>query len=153
MCCRAHGIDCDVMPARAVRQLDAYRAVILGTALYMFHFHKDAKQFLVRNQVVLCNGLPIAIFAGGPTGEGKAEEWGEVRKHVDADLAKMPWLQPASLFIIGGRHDPDRLRFPWNLVPALKQMPPSDLRDWQAIRSWAGDMAEKIAAGTLGKSS
>jgi menaquinone-dependent protoporphyrinogen oxidase len=43
--------------------------------------------------------------------------------------------------VIGGKFDPNRLRFPWNLLPALRNMPPSDLRDWEAIRAWASRLA------------
>jgi menaquinone-dependent protoporphyrinogen oxidase len=37
----------------------------------------------------------------------------------------------------GGKFVPKKLRFPLNLIPALKQMPANDLRDWVAIRAWA----------------
>ena len=45
---------------------------------------------------------------------------------------------------VGGRFDPAHLRFPWNLIPALKNMPASDLRDWEAIRAWAGSLVEQF---------
>ena len=38
--------------------------------------------------------------------------------------------------LVGGRFDPARLRFPYNLIPALKQAPASDARDWEEIRAW-----------------
>jgi hypothetical protein len=46
--------------------------------------------------------------------------------------------------VVGGRFDPDRLRFPWKLIPALKHMPASDLRDWEAIRARANRMAAQL---------
>ena len=36
------------------------------------------------------------------------------------------------------------LRFPMNLIPALKQMPASDIRDWTAIRAWASDLVTQL---------
>jgi menaquinone-dependent protoporphyrinogen oxidase len=56
---------------------------------------------------------------------------------MNAELAKFAWLQPVSVLLVGGRFDPARLRFPYNLIPALKHAPASDARDWEEIRGWA----------------
>ncbi len=137
---RAHGLEVDLQPMRNVRTLDGYRAVVLGAPLYMFHLHKDAQNFLSKHQNVLKNGLPAAIFAGGSIENADAEESKEVRKQLDQELAKFSWFQPVAVEVIGGRFDPANLRFPWNLIPALKMRPPSDFRDWPAIRAWAGSL-------------
>jgi hypothetical protein len=31
-----------------------------------------------------------------------------------------------------------------NLIPAMKKMPASDIRDWTAIRKWATELAAKL---------
>ena len=36
-----------------------------------------------------------------------------------------------------------------NLIPALRRMPPSDVRDWTAIRTWASGLAGEPATGAL----
>jgi menaquinone-dependent protoporphyrinogen oxidase len=147
---RSQGLAVDLQPARNVRTLEGYRAVVLGAPLYMFHLHKDALRFLSQHKKALTGGLSVAIFAGGPydSGEEKASQdekvWQEVRRQLDQELAKFPWLKPVAVEVIGGRFDPARLHFPWNLIPALKQMPPSDLRDWGAIRAWASSLATKF---------
>jgi menaquinone-dependent protoporphyrinogen oxidase len=46
--------------------------------------------------------------------------------------------------MVGGKFDPAKLRFPYNLIPALKKMPASDLRDWVAIRAWASSLAARF---------
>jgi menaquinone-dependent protoporphyrinogen oxidase len=151
---REQGLTVDLQPARDVRTLDGYGAVVLGAPLYMLHLHKDALRFLSRHQQALTGGIPIAVFAGGPfdSADEKASEsesaWQEVRKELDQDLAKFPWLRPVSVEVIGGKFDPSRLHLPWNLIPALRHMPYSDLRDWEAIRRWA----RSLAAGTLAAS-
>ncbi len=143
---RDHGLAVDLKRARDVRALDGYRAVVLGAPLYMFRLHGDALRFLSRHQQALKGDLPIAIFAGGPFGEGAGEAWQEVRQHLDRELAKFPWLRPVSVEVIGGRFDPARLRLPWSLIPGLRRMPPSDLRDWEAIRGWARSLAASMQA-------
>jgi menaquinone-dependent protoporphyrinogen oxidase len=138
---REQGLAVDVQPARKVRRLAGYRAVVLGAPLYMFHLHRGAQHFLSRYRKVLTGGMPIAIFSGGPMGKGDEDEWQMVRKQLADDLAKFTWLKPAAVEVIGGRFDPQHLRFPWNLIPALKSMPATDFRDWPAIRAWANSLA------------
>ena len=141
---RENELVVDLQPAQNVRTLEGYAAVVLGAPLYMFHLHKDALRFLSRHQKALTRGLPVAIFAGGPIETSDENGWQEVRKQLDQELAKFPWLRPVAVEVVGGRFDPTRLRFPWNLIPALRRMPPSDLRDWAAIRSWASSLALKL---------
>jgi menaquinone-dependent protoporphyrinogen oxidase len=141
---RERGLTVDLQLARNVRKLEAYRAVVLGAPLYMFHLHKDALRFLSRHQHALTSGLPIAIFTGGPIEADNGKEWQETREQLDRELAKFPWLEPMVIELIGGRFDPTGLRFPWNLIPALKHRPPSDLRDWEAIRRWAISLAAQL---------
>lgn len=144
---RERGLVVEVQRAREVRSLDGYGAVVLGAPLYMFRLHKDGVRFLSRHQQALSGGLPVAIFAGGPIasedGNAGVDEgaWQDVRKQLDQELGKFPWLRPVAVEVIGGKFDPNRLRFPWNLLPALRNMPPSDLRDWEAIRAWASRLA------------
>lgn len=136
-----HGLMVDIQPARNVKTLDGYSAVVLGAPLYMFHMHKDALHFISRYRQALSSGLPLAIFAGGPFGSGDEKEWKEIRRQFDQELARVAWLKPVAVELVGGRFNPAKLHFPWNLIPALKQMPSSDLRDWTAIRAWASSLA------------
>jgi menaquinone-dependent protoporphyrinogen oxidase len=136
---RDEGLVVDLQEARKVQILTEYQAVVLGAPIYMFHLYKDALNFISRHKNTLMNGLPIAIFAGGPIEAGK-DQWGDISKQLDQELAKFPWLKPIAVEIVGGRFDPMKLHFPYNLIPALKQMPAADLRDWTAIRVWASEL-------------
>lgn len=140
---RNEGLTVDLQEARKVQSLTGYQAIVLGAPIYMFHLHKDALNFISRHKDTLMDGLPIAIFAGGPI-EADKDQWGDISKQLDQELAKFPWLKPIAVEIVGGRFDPTKLRFPYNLIPALKQMPAADLRDWTAIRSWSNDLVYKL---------
>ena len=141
---RSQGLAVDCEPIRSVRTLEGYSAVVLGAPLYMFHWHKDARRFLSQHRKILADNLPVAIFAGGPFDKGDENVWHEVRAKFDLELAKFPWLTPVSVEIVGGKFDPAKLRFPYNLIPVLKKMPASDLRDWVAIRAWASSLAAQF---------
>ena len=132
---REAGLEVVVQPLRSVESLAPYHAVVMGAPLYMFRWHKDALRFLSRHQAGL-QGRPVAVFALGPFND-KEEEWKEVRSELDKALAQFPWLVPAAITVFGGKFDPTSLRFPFNLIPAMKQLPSSDIRDWTAIRNWA----------------
>jgi menaquinone-dependent protoporphyrinogen oxidase len=138
---RESGLEVDLQPLREVRTLAAYHAVVVGAPLYMFHWHKDARNFLARQRKVL-EGLPVAIFALGPF-HADEKEFEGARGQLDKELAKFPWLSPVACEVFGGKFDPQKLTFPHNLVPALKNMSPSDARDWPAIRAWASGLALK----------
>ena len=51
---------------------------------------------------------------------------------------------PRAIASFGGKFDPRKLTFPYNLVQALKSMPASDVRDWTAICAWASDLATQF---------
>jgi menaquinone-dependent protoporphyrinogen oxidase len=139
---RERGLAVDIGPMRDVRTLDQYHAVVLGAPLYMFHWHKDALHFLARHRVALTQ-RPVAIFALGPFHADEKEFQG-AREQLDKELAQFPWLAPRAIAIFGGKFDPEKLSFPHNLLPALKNMPASDVRDWTAIRAWASDLAAQF---------
>ena len=139
---RERGLEVELQSAGELRSVEEYQAVVLGTALYMFRLHKDARRFLARRRATLAE-RPVAIFALGPFND-EEKEWQGVRAQLDKELAKFPWLAPVAKQVFGGKFDPAKLRFPYNLVPALKRLPASDIRDWKAIHNWASDVAEKL---------
>jgi menaquinone-dependent protoporphyrinogen oxidase len=140
---REAGLEADLLPLREVHELTGYKAVVLGAPLFMFHWHKDALNFLSQH----CKALverPVAVFALGPVHEPHdAEEWQSSRLQLDKELARFPWFQPVALEMFGGRYDPQDLRFPLKMFAGSE--PASDIRDWTAIRAWAADLVGKLS--------
>ena len=62
---RQAGFEVEINPAREVKKLDSYQAVVLGGALYMGRLHKDARKLLASRCGELTS-LPLAVFAMGP---------------------------------------------------------------------------------------
>ena len=140
---RESGLEVDLQQLRQVHSIDQYRAIVIGAPLYMFRWHKDALNFLSRYHTSLTT-RPVAIFALGPFHADEKEFQG-AREQLDKELAKFPWLTPEAIEIFGGKFDPEKLTFPHNLVPALKKMPASDVRDWTVIRAWANGLVSLFA--------
>ena len=135
---RAGGLTADLKPAKEVRSLEGYGAVLLGAPLIMFRWHKDAHRFLSRQQKALVE-RQVAVFALGPTHDPHDEaEWKDAQKQLAKELAKHPWLKPVEVKMFGGKYDPAKLRFPLSLMAG--QVPASDIRDWGAIQAWAGGL-------------
>ena len=133
------GITVDVQQAREVRSLVEYDAVVLGAPLYMYRWHKDAHNFLKRHRKSLMQ-LPAAVFALGPVHDPHDEqEWQDSRAQLDKELEKHPWFKPVEIQMFGGRFNPDKLRFPINLMAGSE--PATDIRDWSAIRTWGSSLA------------
>ena len=70
----ALAVDC--RPLKDVQTLEGYTAVVLGAPLYMFRWHKGAKQFLSRHRQALME-RPVAVFAMGPL-KDEAKDWQDV---------------------------------------------------------------------------
>ena len=139
---RECGLAAELQPMREVRSLAGYSALVLGAPLYMFRWHKDARRFLSRHRKAIAE-RPVAIFALGPVHDPHDEsEWESSRAQLDKELAKYPWLEPLALEIFGGKFDPENLRWPINLFAGSE--PATDIREWEAIRTWAGELAAKF---------
>lgn len=135
---REGGLSVDLAPLREVRTLAGYDAVVVGAPLFMFHWRKDALDFLSRHRKALAE-RPVAIFALGPTHDPyDAKEWPDSRAQLDKELAKYPWLTPVAIEIFGGKYDPSKLGRVLKLFAG--KAPATDIRDWTAIRSWAASL-------------
>lgn len=141
---REGGLAVDLRLLREVRSLEGYSAVVIGAPLFMFRWHKDAKRFLSRHREALLE-RPLAIFALGPVHDPHdEEEWQNSWSQLDEELAKFPWLKPAAIEMFGGKYDPQKLRFPINVLAG--DAPATDIRDWDAIRAWAADLEPILTA-------
>ena len=140
---RDNGLEADIQPLKEVRSLDGYNGVVIGAPLIMFHWHKDALRFLGKFQKAL-TGVPTAVFALGPMTPGKDQEFIDARAQLDKELQAYPDFKPVEIQIFGGKFDLAKLGFPMSLF--MKDIPPSDIRDWDAIRAWAAGLKDKLAA-------
>jgi menaquinone-dependent protoporphyrinogen oxidase len=68
---RVAGLEVDVRRAREVRSLDRYRVVVLGSAVYMARWRRDAMRLLRRRREL--GEREVWLFSSGPLGEDKDE--------------------------------------------------------------------------------
>jgi menaquinone-dependent protoporphyrinogen oxidase len=131
----------EVRPAGEVDGVDEYAGVVLGGAIYMGRWHRDARAF-AKHFADELSGLPVAVFALGPI-DDVAEHRAGSEKQFRAALEKLPF-EPVSTRLFGGVVDPRKLHFPFNRMPA------ADVRDWDAVRAWSLEAADRLQAVPAG---
>lgn len=116
-------------PARDVRSLDDWDAVILGSALYAAYWRKDARQFTERFRDDL-KARPLWLFSGGPLDRRLAKTDQPITPH-GAEITAGLGARAHRTF--GGRLSPDAA-----VEPQVKQTHRmGDFRDWQSIVEYA----------------
>ena len=145
---KEQGLEVEVKPAREVRSLDGYGAVVLGTPLYMGALHKDVRALLGRNKEAL-EHMPFALFALGPI---KADDGVDgSREQLFTALAKLTLPTPVATAVFVGAYDPARLGFKDKMIAALPASPlhgetAHDERDLETIRGWARTLPAELGA-------
>lgn len=143
---RLAGLGVDVQRARDVRSLEAYRAVVLGSAVYMARWRRDALRLLARQRDLAQR--EVWLFSSGPVGkdtgepEEKVERWTKP-KRVQRLAARIGAHEHV---VFGGRVSDEvggflRKKMAQNTPPELR-----DRRDWSAIEAWAQKIAASLRA-------
>jgi menaquinone-dependent protoporphyrinogen oxidase len=134
---RASGIDADVVPAREVRDLRGYDAVIVGGALYAMRWHADARRFVIRHAAAL-RERPVWFFSSGPLDDSADKK----------DIPPTPQVQQLMAFVgagghvtFGGRLAPDAPGF---IARSMARTHGGDFRNDARIDAWALDVARRI---------
>ena len=140
---RQAGLPADVLPVASVGDLNAYEGVVLGSAVYMGQWRKEAARFLQANETALAGKL-VWLFSSGPTGEGDPVElvqgWqlpGKLRPIADRIGAR-------DIAVFHGAVDVAKLNFFERWILKNVKSPIGDFRDWEAIRSWTMGIAEAL---------
>lgn len=157
---REEGFDVRVANAKKekIKDISEYELIVVGTGMRMGKWTDEADDFLKKFQKEL-QQKKLAIFASTmktvSEREGKTEDVAKMRKEALEDKVAQYNLHPISLGFFGGVLDYNKMGFLFKktmsfLKPQLeqdgfKQTQPDlyDLRDWDQIRTWAKELANK----------
>jgi len=140
------GIITEAIPVKQVESPANYRAVVVGSALYMGRLRREAVRFLGYHQEAL-SGMPVWLFYSGPTGEGNPEEllkdWRlarKVQKIVDM-------IRPRETKVFHGVLKPEKLSYfeKWILKNVKAEM--GDFRNWEEVSLWSKKIAAELEKG------
>jgi menaquinone-dependent protoporphyrinogen oxidase len=150
---REAGITAEARSVSDVRAITGYDAFVVGGAAYMYHWMKEATDFVKRHRAILVK-RPVWLFSSGPIGTDLVDEKGRdifevTRPKEFPELVAQ--LHPRGERVFFGAWDPKAPpvglaeRF-MRHMPAFPGMPIGDFRDWPAIDAWAAEIAAELAA-------
>jgi menaquinone-dependent protoporphyrinogen oxidase len=155
---RGRGMQVDVLEAASIRDAGGYDAYVVGSAVYMFHWMKEAKQFLSNNKKSLA-GKPVWLFSSGPVGKSRTNPKGQDLLDVAVSGPKeldelVGLVSPRDHRIFFGVLDASKLTgatgFMYRMVrrseAARESMPEGDFRDWKEIEAWVDDIAKALGS-------
>lgn len=134
-------LEVDLRPAGEVRDVTPYRAVVLGSAVYMLRWLKPALDLLRRRQADLA-ARPTWLFASGPLGETpETADPSIVPPPRDvAELARRIGARAYTTF--GGRLAADTPGVVEGLM--IKAGLVGDWRDFDRVRGFAAGIAAEL---------
>ena len=143
---RDAGLGAEAKAADRAGDPARYDAVVLGSALYMGQWRKEAAKFLKENEATLTQ-KPVWVFSSGPTGEGTVEELMAGWSFPGGLKPVAERIGPRDMTIFHGVADESKMgRFDrWILKRVGAGI--GDFRDWDAIEGWAKAIAAELQAG------
>jgi menaquinone-dependent protoporphyrinogen oxidase len=141
---REAGVTTEVLPAGKVRDLTAYRAVVLGSAAYIFHWRKDAARLL--KALAALAPRPVWLFSSGPTSEGDTDAFPEGARLPKGLQPVADGIAPRDIVVFSGVLDLAKMNPVERWMMQRMKTPSGDYRDWEAIEAWAGAIAQELLA-------
>ena len=136
----AQGLDLTRTEPSEVTDLEGYRAVILGSAIYAGHWLQDAKELAAR--VAALDPAPMVwMFSSGPIGDPPKPE----QDPVDvADILQATAARQHQVF--AGKIDTSKLSFGEKAIMIAVRATEGDFRDWDEIACWADQIGQAVKA-------
>jgi menaquinone-dependent protoporphyrinogen oxidase len=140
---RQSGLPVDVLPVKSVNDLAPYKAVVLGSAVYIAMWRKEIVKFLQENEKLLSE-RQVWVFSSGPMGEGDPVELLQGWQFPEAQRSLIERIKPRDIAIFHGAIDLKKMNFleKWTLKNVKAQT--GDFRDWDSIARWAAGIAQAL---------
>lgn len=140
---RREGLSAEVRPADRVDDLSIFRAVVLGSAVYIGQWRKEARKFLKANEEEL-GGKPVWLFSSGPTGEGDPVKLGQGWRFPKNLQSVADHIGPRDVTLFHGASHPDKMSGIERWMIKQVKASAGDYRDWEAIAAWAMGIASEL---------
>ena len=135
------GAMVDVRPVEEIKSLEGYDALVLGSAVRVFHLLGSTRKFLRKFRRSM-KTMPVAFFIVCMTMKEPTEENIEKAKGFAAPMLAVK--EPVDLGLFAGCMDPEKVTGFFG--KSMASQPKEDCRDWDQIRAWGRDIVNKLAA-------
>jgi menaquinone-dependent protoporphyrinogen oxidase len=142
---RQAGLQADVLPVDNIRDLSPYKAVVLGSAVYVGKWQKEAVEFLQTNEKILAD-RPVWLFSSGPTGQGDSVELVQGWRLPTALQPVVDRIKPRDIAVFHGSLDPKKLNFIERGMTKAVKAAVGDFRDWDMMVTWTNTIANTLKA-------
>jgi menaquinone-dependent protoporphyrinogen oxidase len=134
------GMEVEVLAANTKADISGFDTIIVGSALYMFRWRREAIGFVKRHRSTLLR-KGVWVFSSGPT---KAEDLEKMRQTWAAPRQLKQALQGIKAHdnvLFGGVSVLNTMRGFDRWI--MKKISPADvdIRDWETIEAWADGIA------------
>ncbi len=120
-----------------------YDVVILGSAIYIGRWRKDAIRFMEEHQDILAEKA-FFIFSSGPTGEGDPEELLKGWKYPSKLEPLVKKTSPDDIVVFHGNMEMEKLSGMEKWMIKNIKAAVGDFRDWEIIENWGKKIADLI---------
>jgi menaquinone-dependent protoporphyrinogen oxidase len=141
---REAGLQTDVLPVKRIRDLTAYGAIVLGSAVYIGQWRKEAVKFLKKNEKELAERA-VWLFSSGPSGDGDPVELLQGWRFPPKLQSVVDHIQPRDITVFHGNLDVDQLSGAEKWILNNVKAPVGDFRDWDAIIAWATSIVQALS--------
>jgi menaquinone-dependent protoporphyrinogen oxidase len=140
---REEGLEVDVLQAKQVGDLTQYDAFVIGSAVYIGQWRKEASNFLKKNENLIA-GKPVWLFSSGPLGEGDAIELMEGWQYPTQLQPVIDRIKPRDTTVFSGSADTNKMNFFERFIIRMVKAEFGDFRDWHSIESWTKTIAGEL---------
>ena len=140
---RQEGFQTDVLSAKIVKYISGYKAIIIGSAAYIFQWRKEVSDLLKKHEEELAS-KPVWLFTSGPLGEEDAVKQMEGKVVPTSLQPVVDRIKPRSVMVFHGAIDMDKLNFFERFVFKRAKSPIGDFRKWDIIATWTKSIADEL---------
>jgi menaquinone-dependent protoporphyrinogen oxidase len=139
---REGGHQVDVLDVEAVSSISDYQAVVLGSAIYIGRWMKNAVNFL---RIHPLNKTPLYLFSSGPIGEVEPRELLDDFSLPDVVKTLSQTLNVRDVQVFHGKIDLRKLSIAELMLYKAVGAQTGDFRKWDKIREWAQRIKSDLA--------
>ena len=136
-----YGVSVDVKRIKEISDISEYDAAVVGSAIRMAKWLPEATDFVISNKDKL-NKIPTAIFSVHILNLDNSPESMKNRSAYTESVREI--LTPKAETFFPGKIDQSLLSIFERLLFKMIKSPEGDFRDWDAIQSWASQVAVLI---------